>query len=236
MIVSTFGTPEWEERGSGVPLSSAIRQRPFEAFAYHADDLTLAAVRNEAATVAAGDWLCFLDGDDRLDPGYLHAMYRARERLLEVRTCVGCEPENALLVPAVSYDNGGQLTGPKIPAWGRPLEEINCAVIGTLIHRNVFRAVGGFRELPVYEDWDLWLRAVRYGASLVAVPDAVYVAAASPEGRNLALPTPERRRVYDRIRREVLKPGPIPLGKLPGRPARDVTPPSSVVLPPGVQT
>jgi glycosyltransferase involved in cell wall biosynthesis len=223
IIVATYGSTEWEERGEGAPLRSAAAQYPLEAFAHHLYEGTLAQTRNEAAAAASGDWLCFLDGDDELAPGYLAAHYR------EYNLRAGDRPPVAmtahLFVPAVSYRGHDGRPGPAaIPNWGRPLEEINCAVIGTLIHRDVFAALGGFREWPMYEDWDLWLRAVRYGCSLVPVPDAVYVSDVRQQGRNSG---PDARQTYDAIREDLgigapSAPRPVPVGaaRLPRLPRR----------------
>jgi GT2 family glycosyltransferase len=64
------------------------------------------------------------------------------------------------------------------------LLEGNWMVVGTMIERGQFLRVGGFRELPAYEDWDLWLRCWRDGAALVQVPDAVYRVHVRQHSRN----------------------------------------------------
>jgi GT2 family glycosyltransferase len=55
------------------------------------------------------------------------------------------------------------------------LETGNWLVIGTMISKTLFTEIGGFREHPHgLEDFNLWARAVRAGAKIVKVPDAVY--------------------------------------------------------------
>lgn len=205
ILVCTYGTDAWRDRGQiegGDAVRSAMANHPFEAYAVHLNEGTLAEARNTAALASTGEWLCFLDADDQLEPGYLRAMWHARNAQQEGSACAQCEPESSLFVPAVRYDDGagGEPQEARIPAWGRPIEEVNCAVIGTLIHRNVFLAVGGFREWPMYEDWDLWLRAIQHGCSLVPVPDAVYRATVNPRGRNAGL---EARKTYNAIRADL---------------------------------
>jgi GT2 family glycosyltransferase len=208
VIVASYGDHRWRDLALERAVASVADQPATEIIAYHDDAATLAEVRNTAAAGASGDWLCFLDADDRLGTGYIDAMGLA-ETLLP-NGGLG-DPELSdkyathaprLLVPAVQYvDAAGRCQGrPEIPSWGRPLRELNCAVIGTLVPRLLFEQVGGFHDWPLYEDWELWLRCQQAGARLVAVPDAVYCAhVAGDGGRNL----PDRRtqvRVYGEIR------------------------------------
>ena len=60
---------------------------------------------------------------------------------------------------------------------------MNECVIGTLVERDLFLKVGGFRDLPSLEDYDLWLRCVKAGAVIHHVPDAVYRASIRPGSR-----------------------------------------------------
>jgi GT2 family glycosyltransferase len=59
-------------------------------------------------------------------------------------------------------------------------------VIGAAARTDALRAVGGFREWPMYEDWDLWLRVAKAGHSFVNCPEAVYLATFNENSRNRA--------------------------------------------------
>jgi hypothetical protein len=50
-------------------------------------------------------------------------------------------------------------TAPRLPPDG------NWLVIGCVARTDLLREVGGFRDFPVYEDWDLWLRCWLAGAT-----------------------------------------------------------------------
>lgn len=192
VIVATYGDDAWEQRAERACESV----RPQLATDHHGEDelirlhvsgaeespATLRAVRNAAASQAVGDWLCFVDADDEIEPGYLDAMRNAPRCVEHDGACP------RLLVPSVRYVHpDGRADEPCIPNRTPPrqLWEVNCAVIGTLIPRSLFEMVGGFHEWPMYEDWDLWLRAVALGAELVDVPEAIYRANISPGGRNV---------------------------------------------------
>lgn len=208
IIVATFGSEEWRERGKAA-YQDVLEQGAYHTLRWHEPDSTLAGVRNAAAAAANGDWLCFVDADDSLCPGYLEAMEdEVSERLYRAgldppTDDKPLDPERTLLVPAVEYPDSRR---PEIPAWGRPLIEINCAVIGTLVPRRLFLKVGGFRDrladgsplpAPGVEDWDLWLRCQIAGAVLVPVPDAVYCASSRAGAGS------HDRGIYDAVRAEL---------------------------------
>jgi GT2 family glycosyltransferase len=142
--------------------------------------------------------LCHLDADDELEPGYLEAMVQAQE---SITTAV-----DSLLIPSVRRIHPGEnprLKGGAIPNRGKWPRWNEC-VIGTLVKRSMFQAVGGFRDhaddgtpLVMYEDWDLWLRCWNSGAHLVYVEDAVYREHVNLAGRNTN--THLSQTVYDAI-------------------------------------
>ena len=57
-------------------------------------------------------------------------------------------------------------------------------VIGTLVKRADFLRAGGFRELPMYEDWDLWIRCIANGSTPKPVHNAVYHVFVNKNSRN----------------------------------------------------
>lgn len=192
VVVATYGGREWAARAIEHAVPSVETEQPFELVVRHYDDLTLAGARNMAAEQATGDWLCFVDADDQLEPGYLDAMRMAYQVLYADVVAGLWRPP--LLVPSLRL--GDAVAG--IPAWDASLIDLNCAVIGTLIHRDVFWLAGGFREWPIYEDWALWLACVLVGAKMLPVRAAVYAATVRGGSRNT--PTVDARRVYDEIR------------------------------------
>lgn len=191
ILIGTFGEQSWAEAAWSHAYPSA--NDADEVLVRHLPEGTLAQVRNRLAAEATSDWLCFLDADDDLAHGYVDAM-------TEVFTTL--DDEFWLLAPAVSYVRhdlvipGMRVQGlPAIPNKGR-WPDMNECVIGTLVARELFLEVGGFRELPSLEDYDLWLRCVKAGARIVHVPGAVYQATVRDRSRN------SDQSVYHELRRE----------------------------------
>lgn len=197
VLICTYGDDSWAKLANEHAYPSADRESRISGASVHrvhdsGTEATLARVRNETAEETTADWLCFLDADDALGAGYLDAMHA---------TLASRGREAALLIPSVQYVRDGVCEGdPAIPARGRLVYEVNAAVIGTLVPRDLFLEVGGFREEPLYEDWSVFLRLMRAGAVPVAVPDAVYCADAEP-GRNQPRRA-AREAAYWAIRRE----------------------------------
>jgi len=184
VVVGTFGDESWARLAESRAIPSAEGQslRP-EVIHVHGE--TLHGARNQGAADAAGRWLCHLDADDELAPGYLEAMAKG---IHELRA------------PAVQYVHPGYEADP-VTLEDRDIRRLNPCVIGTLVPKKLFHDVGGFADFPVYEDWDLWLRCWRAGATIQHVPDAIYRAWVRDNSRN----EPDRavkQRTYAAIRRQ----------------------------------
>ena len=127
--------------------------------------------RNAGLEAGRADWGLFLDADDWIAPDYLKHMFAALDGAADAEVaCCGYQrvtPNGALLPIQLA---------PELEHGAFQVLTRNCVVA---IHCVVFRralalAVGGFDpELPVCEDWDLWLRIARTGARFVVVAEAL---------------------------------------------------------------
>ncbi len=188
VIVATYGDRKWADLAMTRAIPSTENQGlcppdapvHYAGLVYHDSDGTVASARNDGARVFGADWLCFLDADDELAPGYIRAMETAVERQPNAT--------RLLFTPAVQTIRPGRAPGP--PAFFRevPLRQANWLVVGTLIHRDLFWEVGGFPEAEHgLEDWALWSKCARVGATVVKVPDAVYRYWANPNSMHRQL-------------------------------------------------
>jgi glycosyltransferase involved in cell wall biosynthesis len=202
VLVATYGDRSWHNLAKERAIPSAVSQAP-ELVVVHEDAGTLAGARNRAAAKAISPTLVFLDADDELAPGYIEA-FRGALAALDSRGMVGGDLRRgqSLLVPRVQWIAAdGSEKEPEFPNRQAGMEALNHCVIGTAVPRDLFLKVGGFRaDLPIYEDWALFLACVRGGARLVDVSGAIYRAFERKDSRNK--PGPDTYETYWQIRNE----------------------------------
>ena len=179
VVVGTYGDPSWHllAQNRAIPSADALGVP-----VVHSIGTSLHDARNTGLEHVDTEWVCFLDADDELEPGYFEAMERS---------------EADLRAPSVRYvkdRTARQLRKPWMPrvsghvhdCTADCLTEGNWLVIGTLVRADQVRKVGGFRDFTWSEDWDLWVRCWRDGASVGAVPKAIYRAHVRYNSRNRA--------------------------------------------------
>lgn len=117
----------------------------------------------------------FLDADDELEPGYVEAMEAAM---------IG-KSYSTLFTPAVRYVRPGR-SQQHTRIWPRmDIRRGNWLVIGTIIAKNIFKRIGGFREYGWSEDWAVFAAAItQQHCEVVEVPDAIYRAEVNRKSRN----------------------------------------------------
>lgn len=188
ICVGTYGDPEYVHMAYKRPVETALQLGvPF----VHVHGKTLHDARNAALDAARTPWVCFVDADDELDRRFL-------ERI-ELGTA-------DIRVPAVKYIGTGQ--APYVPRvvghehhFCEPqcLEFGNYIVVGAVARASVLRGVGGFRDFPMYEDYDLWVRCWKAGATIETIPGATYIAHVRKDSRNRAPDQAEKLRVHQLI-------------------------------------
>ena len=126
----------------------------------------LAAARNRGLLHTRAPAVVFLDADDRLVRGALARLVGALERDPRLAVAYG---------EVVPIDPDGRPLGPaRRPIFGRrrPSGDVLAAVLrgspvispgAACIRRRHLDDVGGFRGLPVGEDWELWCRLALAG-------------------------------------------------------------------------
>lgn len=191
VIVGTFGDSYWADLARQRAIPSAEAQG-VPVIHVHCDMLdtygaSIAACRNQGAQQATTRDLLFLDADDELLPGFFTAMETATG---DLRT------------PMVQYVRDGRLDPPMFWPAG-DLRDGNHLIISTLMPRDLFLQVGGFRDVgDLYEDWDLWIRCFQAGATITQVPGATCRVHIDPSSKHRFGTTHyEKRASHERIRR-----------------------------------
>lgn len=169
VIITTWGHPSWSGLAQRVAQPGAAMQAPTHLF--HTETEIGGLARNAAVeAVNPRGWICFLDADDQLEPGYIDAMSTPLN-----------DDWNYLLTPALRLPG----LSPGFFSERNIIDGLNPCPIGTLIHRSVFDAVGQFWGERAWEDWSLFRRAVLFGCTIRFVEGAVYDASNSTRnGRN----------------------------------------------------
>ena len=107
-----------------------------------------ALARNAGIQAAFGRYVTFLDSDDRYLPEHL----ASRVSLLESM------PEVELLTGGFTFTGDPWVRDRNNP--GKLIHVRECVLCGTLFgYRELFTAIGGFRDIDYAEDTDLWERA-----------------------------------------------------------------------------
>lgn len=149
----------------------------------------LAAARRDGIARLGTDLVALLDADDVWLPDHLGAMAAAHAAR------PGLVTANPLRwVPGLALAARGGRRRRPIPPPAKQLERLlvlNYVFVGTLFERRLYERCGGFRDFPLCEDWDLWLRLARGGVPISGpdLPTVLYrVRADSMTGDDLLVP------------------------------------------------
>jgi glycosyltransferase involved in cell wall biosynthesis len=116
----------------------------------------VSAARNAGAACASGDWLAFLDSDDVWLPGKLAAQMAFHAAHPELAVS---QTEEIWIRNGVRVNPRRHHAKPSGDIFLPSLERCLVSPSAVILRRDLFLASGGFAEdLPVCEDYDLWLR------------------------------------------------------------------------------
>jgi glycosyltransferase involved in cell wall biosynthesis len=173
--IATYGPGKWRKLAAmrAVP---AAKELGVPVIHVHGSG-TLAMARNEVLDQVETEFIVYCDGDDQLEPGYVEAMAAGSADLRG---------------PAVRHVWPTWSSEPEVPkVWAHNhdcvaecLRAGNWLCIGTAARVDLLKEVGGWWEEGWSEDWSLFARAWVAGATVEAVPLAVYRAHHARRSRN----------------------------------------------------
>lgn len=175
VVIATFGEWRWRDLAHERAVPSAMA---FGVPVITVHGNTLHEARNTGLASVRTSFVAFLDADDELEPGYLDAMARgtADVRAPSVRYI---KPSG---IPAKPYVP--KVVGHSHTCGAECLRDGNWLVVGSVARTELLREVGGWRDWPVFEDYDIWQRCWLAGASMEAISQAVYRAHVRKDSRN----------------------------------------------------
>jgi GT2 family glycosyltransferase len=159
--------------GGGQIVEAAARQGRVRLVLLRTPGLGIVSALRTAAGAATGPWLARMDADDLCAPDRLAtqvAMLRSDAGLGAVGTqveLIGADPAGEGLRRYVEWQNS--LLTPEDHARDLFVESPLCHP-SVVMRRDAFEAVGGYRDPPWAEDYDLWLRLSAGGFGLAKVP------------------------------------------------------------------
>lgn len=121
------------------------------------------AARNGLLRAARGDWIAVLDDDDIAHANHLERLVSASDEADIVYTF--CRVTGKEWNPNACFD-------------AERLRNMNYIPATALIRTDLLRSLEGWRDSADcqagQEDWDLWLRALNFGARFVCVPEVTW--------------------------------------------------------------
>jgi len=172
------------EDASGDAEIDSLRQVPWLTYVENPANLGFVGTCNRAAEHAAGKYLCFLNNDTEVAPGWLDALVETFATHQSVGL-VGARlvyPDGTLQeAGGIIFRDGrgwnfGRGDDPRKPVYGYLRETDYCSGACLLIERELFEALGGFDTLyapAYYEDTDLAFRVRQAGRKVIYQPRAV---------------------------------------------------------------
>jgi glycosyltransferase involved in cell wall biosynthesis len=110
--------------------------------------------RDVGVKMSTGKLILFVDADDMLAPDFI-------EQCLIHMDKYSIAYPNVLLFGEVERPSLWTLEEEISPEV--LISKSNKILVTSMMHREVYEKLGGFRTLPIYEDWDFWIRAAFNG-------------------------------------------------------------------------
>lgn len=202
VVVATCGNDDWYEMGNEAGRSALLTGA--NVLRVHLKDGTVAEARNQGLRDTKSEYIVFLDADDSIDPRYFIGVNPTAD---VTATSIKYPYHENALMPAVWQHENYPWKRHDGMCKAECLLDGNWIHIGAICRTEAVRAVNGFREYPVYEDWALFLSMQQNGASFGYHIDSIYYAAAreNKNHRNHSIPLEERNKIHELIINDLVR-------------------------------
>ena len=141
----------------------------------------VADTRNEGARLATSETLLFVDADDALEEHFIEAMIKVKEKtkaqIIYPNVLLWSYWHKEVKLKNAWYESANKITL-------KNMLKFNQIVVSSLIDRDLFFKVGGMPNLPILEDYSMWLKCIKVGAKFAKSPHSVLKYRQRQEGRN----------------------------------------------------
>jgi glycosyltransferase involved in cell wall biosynthesis len=201
VVVPTCGSDEWFHMGN--QAAENAEKLGVKVLRVHIPTGTVSQARNAGLYGVKTKYVVFLDADDDLAPNYFEGVELNAD---VIATAIQYNEQVGVQVPRVWLHENQGYKPHDGPCEGDCLPDGNYIHIGAFIRVEAARAVGGFREYPVYEDWALYLAMQQNGATFDTHYASVYLANTrqNENHRNKAIPLHERNLIHEGILRDLI--------------------------------
>lgn len=134
--------------------SEKQRAHPFATSIILPHNKGVGFARDIGVRLSTGKLLLFVDADDKLAPDFIQQCGKliAKKDIVYTSRILFGNIEQNVLIEAPEEIKPEDIIGKRCDL-----------LVTSMMHRTVYEKLEGFRELPVFEDWDFWIRAMFNG-------------------------------------------------------------------------
>jgi glycosyltransferase involved in cell wall biosynthesis len=147
----------------------------------------VATARNKGISMAQGEYILPLDGDDLISENYISEAVRVLDSTPEAKV-VYCQ--------AVKFDEQGQKSWNLKPFSRNQLAKDNMIFVSALFRKSDWAEVGGFSEDMKMgrEDWEFWIKMLKNGGEVVQLPFVGFFYRLTPGSKRKKTGTNQKKR------------------------------------------
>lgn len=155
----------------------------------HGTHKTLGPIRNEAIEQAETEWILPFDADDLMRPNLIEEFTKA----------IHANPDGDLFVCWYHhFEAEDRIVQRRFLGYERLLKG-NHIPSESCYRKEDWKAIGGYRPVPHYEDWEFWIRLLSPGADVIEIPQVLIDYRIRPDSLSHGMTHEEKVREYKLI-------------------------------------
>lgn len=161
IVVNDGSTEDLQE------LETAIQARYPSSKFIHQENQGLSAARNTGAKAASGEFLLFLDADDKIAPTFVKKAVEVLMSQASVGFVTSYHQTFGTYVETLTYSQSGGLELYFLD---------NNNPVSCVLRHQIWKSLGGFDETmrSGFEDWEFWIRVTGAGWICEVIPEVLF--------------------------------------------------------------